>query len=283
MRAVKLAFSPRWLGYLALAVAFALVSGVFGVWQWDRREQAVAEIRLIENNYDLAALPIGQVLPDGGEWSDQLRWRPVSMEGQYVVEEQLLVRTRPRQGNVGFNVVVPFVTTDGHVFVIDRGWVPTGETRDEPDFVPPAPVGEIRVEARLFPSEPELTGRSAPPGQVASIALVLIDELSEHNVDQRAYGQLVSETPAPSSRPFPALVPVPDEGPHLSYSIQWFVFGLLGFIAWGYLFVQEYRYGPADKTTKPKKKLNEDELFEDDAYDAIENRLPGGRVRATSD
>jgi cytochrome oxidase assembly protein ShyY1 len=281
MRALKLALSPRWLGYFALAVVFALLSGVFGVWQWDRRGQAVSEIRLVETNYDLPAQPISQVLPAGRDWSDQLRWRPVAMEGSYAVEEQLLVRTRPRQGNVGFNVIVPFVTTGGQVFVIDRGWVPTGETRDEPDFVPPAPEGVVVIEARLFPGEPELPGRSAPEGQVASIALGLIDQLSQHEVDQRAYGQLVSESPASVSRPFPALVPIPDEGPHLSYSIQWFVFGLLGFIAWGYLFAQEYRYGPPEKTTRPKKKRGIDEAFEDDAYDAIEGRVAEEKAKVS--
>lgn len=272
MRALKLALSPRWLGYLALAVAFAVVSAVFGAWQWDRREQAVAEIRLIENNYSQAPVVLHDVLADGTHWSDDLRWRPVVVEGEYLAEEQLLVRTRPRGGQVGFNVLVPLQMSTGDVFVVDRGWIPTGETRDEPDSVPQAPSGSIELVVRLFPGEPTIAGRGAPAGQVPSVSLELIDSMMPYTVDTRAYGQLVSETPAAPQRPLPALMPMPDEGPHLSYSIQWFVFGALGFVAWGYLFVQEYRFGPATAVKKPARRKNLDEEFEDTAIDALSER-----------
>lgn len=272
MRALKQALTPRWLGYLAMAVAFALISAVFGLWQWDRREQAVADIDLIRANYDRPAEPWGAVLPPDQEWEDELQWRQVLLEGEYVPSEQLLARTRPRAGQVGFNVLVPFVTNTGDVVIVDRGWVPTGASRDEPDTIPAPPVGDVDVVVRLFPGEPELEGRGAPEGQVASVALGVIDEVVSGDVDQRAYGQLVSESPSPAVRPLPALIPVPDEGPHLSYSIQWFVFALLGFIAWGYLFVQEYRYGPAVREKKPARKRSADEEFEDSLLDRSEGR-----------
>lgn len=272
MKALTLAVSPRWLGYLALAIVFAVISSVFGVWQWERREEAVAEIRLIQNNFDQAPAAIADVLPAGAQWDDSVRWRPVTLQGEYVTEEQLLVRTRPRGGQVGFNVLVPLELSAGEVFIVDRGWIPTGETRDQPDFIPPPPSGTVTVVVRLFPGEPEIPGRSAPEGQVPSVALGLIDGLLDHSVDTRAYGQLVSENPAPPTRPLAALTPVPDEGPHLSYSIQWFVFAALGFVAWGYLFVQEYRFGPAERNKKPGKKRSEDEEFEDSVFDRLETR-----------
>ena len=130
----------------------------------------------------------------------------------------------------------------------------------------------MTVVVRLFASEPELPGRSAPEGQVASIALQQIADLEGIDLDVRAYGQLVSEDPAPVTRPVPALIPVPDEGPHLSYSIQWFVFGALGFIAWGYLFVQEYRYGRSEPAAKRAKRRSADETFEDDLLDRAETK-----------
>ena len=40
--------------------------------------------------------------------------------------------------------------------------------------------------------------------------------------------------------------PYPDEGPHLSYAFQWFVFALLGFIGLGFAVRQEYRAVNAD-------------------------------------
>ena len=47
-------------------------------------------------------------------------------------------------------------------------------------------------------------------------------------------------------RPTAALKPYPDEGPHLSYAFQWFVFALLGFIGLGFALRQEYRAVNAD-------------------------------------
>lgn len=272
MSALRLALSPRWLGYLALAVAFAVVTALFGMWQWDRRDQAVAEITRVQDNYDQEARPLEEVLPPGSPWSEDLTWLPVVVRGEYLPEHQLLVRTRPRAGQVGFNVVIPLRDAAGSMFLVDRGWVPTGATCDAPDSIPEPPSGPVTVVVRLFGSEPELPGRSAPEGQVASIALQQIADLEGIDLDVRAYGQLVSEDPAPVTRPVPALIPVPDEGPHLSYSIQWFVFGALGFIAWGYLFVQEYRYGRSEPAAKRAKRRSADETFEDDLLDRAETK-----------
>jgi cytochrome oxidase assembly protein ShyY1 len=41
---------------------------------------------------------------------------------------------------------------------------------------------------------------------------------------------VMSEDPAPAESPLPAFKPVQDEGPHLSYALQWIVFGLMAFV-----------------------------------------------------
>ncbi len=46
---LRLLLTRRWLGYLALTVAFAVVASLFGMWQWDRRGQAVAAIEKVDN------------------------------------------------------------------------------------------------------------------------------------------------------------------------------------------------------------------------------------------
>ena len=235
------AMTTKWLGGLGVALLFAGVTTVFGLWQWDRRGQAVQEIERIETNFDQTPVGFGSLLPEGVEWSDELRWRPVEVSGRYVTEEQLLVRTRPRSGSVGFEVVVPFVATTGEVVLVNRGWVPTGEEQDAPDRVPAAPEGTVTVTGRLLPGEPEIAGRTAPEGQLATINLAQVADITGRGVDERAYLSLIAESPPVS--PTPVLQPRPalDEGPHLSYTFQWFLFGLLGFIAWGYLVREDYR------------------------------------------
>ena len=106
--------------------------------------------------------------------------------------------------------------------------------------MPPPPTGEVTVVARLKAGEPTVLGRSAPDGQVATINLPEIAGLLDEPTYTGAYGLLVSEDPA-VDRPTAATKPYPDEGPHLSYAFQWFVFALLGFVGLGFAVRQEYR------------------------------------------
>ena len=241
----RFAFTRRWAGYLALTVVFAIVCVSLGFWQLARRAEARAEIDRVESNWDSAPVPIGDVLPELDSFDADDKWMPVELTGRYLVDEQLLARNRPLNDTTGFEVLVPFELADGTVFIVDRGWVPTGNDQDAPDGVPPPPTGEVTVVARLKAGEPTVIGRSAPDGQVATINLPEIAALLDEPTYTGAYGLLASEDPE-VARPVAATKPYPDEGPHLSYAFQWFVFALLGFIGLGFAVRQEYRAVNAD-------------------------------------
>lgn len=238
--------SARWAGYLALVVVFAVACSLLSSWQLARRAEAEAAIAKIDANYDSPPVALGSLLPTLGSFEDSQEWSQVELHGSYLSDEQILVRTRPLGGNPGFEVLVPFRLDDGSVFVVDRGWVPVGNTQDAPDAVPAAPDGPVTVVARLKPGEPELPGRTAPAGQIATIELHDIAGRIGEPTYTGAYGLLVSESPAPAERPTALPKPARDEGPHLSYAFQWVVFALLGFIGLGWAIRQEYRVVNAD-------------------------------------
>lgn len=238
--------SARWAGYLALVVVFAVACSLLSSWQLARRAEAEAAIAKIDANYDSPPVALGSLLPTLGSFEDSQEWSQVELHGDYLSDEQILVRTRPLGGNPGFEVLVPFRLDDGSVFVVDRGWVPVGNTQDAPDAVPAAPDGPVTVIARLKPGEPELPGRTAPAGQIATIELHDIAERIGEPTYTGAYGLMVSESPAPAERPTALPKPARDEGPHLSYAFQWVVFALLGFIGLGWAIRQEYRVVNAD-------------------------------------
>lgn len=225
----------RWGGYLALVVVFATVCGLLSWWQWARREEALDRIAVIEANYDAEPVPVADVLPDPDVEDVEAQWTPVLLVGDYVEDEQLVVRNRPYGAAAGFEVLVPFRTADGTLWIVDRGWVPVGSSPDAPDAVPAPPSGEVTVVVRLRAGEATIPGRSAPEGQVATIHLPTIAELLGDDVATGMYGQLAAEDPAPASAPLPAVPPEVDEGPHLSYALQWIAFGVLAFVAliWG--------------------------------------------------
>ncbi len=220
----------RWGGYVALTVVFAVVCGLLSWWQWSRRVDAVDEIAKIDANYDATPAALDDLLPELDAADDSAEWRPVVMTGEYLTDEQLLVRNRPRNSAAGFEVLVPLLLADGTVFVVDRGWVPAGSTPEAPESVPAAPSGEVTVVVRLKPGEPEIPGRGAPEGQLATVRLPDVAALVDAPTYTGMYGLLVAEDPAPAESPLPAFRPTEDEGPHLSYALQWIAFGIMAFV-----------------------------------------------------
>ena len=241
MNGWSFAISKRWFGYLALVVIFAIGCSLLAMWQLARRDDARAEIDRVEANWESAPRPIDEVLPTLDSFDPDTKWTPVVLNGEYLSDEQVLARGRPRDGNPGFEVLVPFRLDDGTVFIVDRGWIPVGNTGDTPEAVPAAPAGRVTVVARLKAGEPVVAGRSAPEGQIATVHLPDLAERVGEPVYTGAYGLVASEDPAPATAPLQQVKPTPDEGPHLSYAFQWFVFGIMALGALVWAVRQEYR------------------------------------------
>jgi cytochrome oxidase assembly protein ShyY1 len=262
----------RWGAYLALTLVFAVACGLLSWWQWARRSDAVDEIQRIERNYDAEPRPVADVLGDFDAWADDDEWTPVVLQGEYLRDEQILVRNRVRGGQPGFEQLVPLRADDGSVFVVDRGWLPLGDGENAtPESVPQPPTGEVTVVARLRQAEPGLPGRSAPEGQLPSIDVAtMIDDLGEPGFTG-AYGLLASEDPAVTDMPFAAVRPQEDEGPHLSYALQWIAFGVLAFIGLFWAWRRELRIAalPADEqaAARAPKRQHEDADVEDAILD----------------
>lgn len=232
----------RWGAYLALVLVFAVTCGLLSWWQWARRAETISQENLVTANYKAAPVAVGSLLPSLNSWKAGEEWLSVELHGHYLRDEQLLARNRPYNANPGFEVLVPFQLDDGTVFVVDRGWLSIGDTQDAPNVIPAAPSGDVTVVARLQQSEPVLPGRTAPRGQVPSINLPTIAKLAgTAKTYTGAYGLLATETPAAATRPRAVEEPVPDEGPHLSYAIQWIAFGLLAFFGLFWAFRRERR------------------------------------------
>lgn len=274
----------RWSGYLAFVVIFAIACVLLAEWQLARREEAVQANNKVVANYDSIPAPLDSELPDLESFSPSQEWRQVQLDGSYLSDEQILVRTRPFRGSPGFEVLVPLMLSDGSVFIVDRGWVPVGTAQDTPDRVPAPPAEAVTVVVRLKPGEQGVPGRSAPEGQVATIELELIQKMLNKPTYTGAYGLMVSEDPPPAERPQALPKPAIDEGPHLSYAFQWIVFGLLAFVALAWAVRQEYRVINADHPVERKRakererraraRAPSDADVEDAIVDHIEARQP---------
>ena len=260
----------RWGAYLALVLVFAIACALLSWWQWARRAETISEGQLVTSNYEATPVSVDSLLGGYRAWHPGEEWRPVTLHGRYLSDEQLLARNRPYNANPGFEVLVPLRLDDGSIFIVDRGWLSIGSTQDTPDTIPPAPSGEVTVIARLQQSEADLPGRTAPRGQVASIHLPTIAKLvGSAKTYTGAYGLLASEKPAPATRPRAVEEPVPDEGPHLSYAIQWIAFGVLAFAGLFWAYRRERRINALPVEERAAARAPKQRNADTDAEDAV--------------
>lgn len=264
----------RWSVYVLIAIGFAVGCAFLSNWQFERNENRAEQIALVEKNYDADPVPLDELVGPDGELDPGDVWHPVVLTGEYLPEEELLVRNRPHGGTSAFEVLVPFQDSDGRILIVDRGWVPPGDG-DSPDAVPAPPSGEVEVIVRLRPGEQApASGRGAPEGQVPTIDLAAIAELVDGDLITSAYGQIVSEDPAGEGALGTFDSPTDDPGPHLSYAIQWILFALMGFIFIGYIIrteIAKHREeleGAPAPSTKPRRR-DRDADVEDELLDAL--------------
>ena len=266
----------RWSIYVALAVLFAIGCAFLANWQFSRNEGRSAQLALVETNYDAPAVPLEELITGVDDFAPGDEWRQVQLSGEYLIDEQVLVRNRPHGGTAAYEVLTPLLLEDGRVFVVNRGWIRPGDSGSEPGAVPDAPTGTVTVIVRLRPGEMiPASGRSAPDGQVPAIHLPLIAEETGEQTIISAYGRMVSEDPAPADRPTALESPSEDPGPHLSYAIQWILFAIMGFAFIVYVIRSEVRHAREDRAglpPRPKRRRDRDADDEDALLDAVSTR-----------
>jgi cytochrome oxidase assembly protein ShyY1 len=88
----------------------------------------------------------------------------------------------------------------------------------------------VTVVARVQGSEPAKPAQ-LPAGQVLRLNVPSLAKALPYPV-YGDYADLVSETPTPASAPTPLPPPTLDNGPHLSYAMQWYSFGVVAIVGW---------------------------------------------------
>ncbi len=259
----------RWAPWLSLVVVFAIATTLLSWWQFARREERVEKINQVIENYESKPMELGAVswLEVGnGLRADE--WRPVTLSGNYLPELAILVRNRPLNGSPGFLQLVPFRTGDGQVLVIERGWLPAGSDIKEP-LTNPLPSSEpVQLLVRLRQGEAD-SGKQSVQGRLDTIDLLEYSQLHpELNLETRFYGRLATETPGSAEAPIPQPRPSLNEGNHLSYALQWLLFGMMAFGAFFWAYRNDKRLqleeqGLIPKRTQKRTQASDDAAFED--------------------
>lgn len=223
---------PKWIAFHLLVFGSIALMIWLAFWQLDRLDQRRAFNDLVSQQLDRPPVPLDQLLADAGDDPDSIEWRQTIVTGRYL-PEQILWFNRSQDGIAGDNVLTALVTeNETTTVVVNRGFVPLGAD------VPAAPTIETELLARVrIPQERqrgELTDASDAavvtevrridlgqlaaqlPGEVAPVYLDLID----------------ANPPIGPNDPAPVPAPTLDEGPHLSYAVQWFIFAACVLAGW---------------------------------------------------
>ena len=222
----------RWVGVAVLL----LVSGVcarLGVWQLSRLHQRrVVNAAILRSR---AEPPISLDAP-GSRDSASLAYRRVTATGRYDRGRELVLRGQAYMGTPGVYVVTPLRLQESDTaLLVLRGFVPAADA--------------VRADLRALdePGELSVTGLAQPIGSGGGQPLVVEGSSTWARLDLPALrGTLpypilpvaLLQTPDSALPRYPRRLDAPevDDGPHLNYAVQWFLFSVMG-IAFGLVVV----------------------------------------------
>ncbi len=236
-------FRPRWIAFHLLVIAAIIAMINLGFWQLRRLDERRDFNEQVSTRVDLPPEPIDEIVTSTTD-PDAVEWRSVRARGTYLPDEQFVVVNRSQSGRAGDLVVTPLELDDGRILLVERGFVPL-----DTDSVA-APTGDVEIVGRLRPSQERRRGQLSDPaeGELAEVQRIDIDRLAGQLPGPVVpmYAELVSSTPAENG-PFPEPIEVPelDEGPHLSYAVQWFIFAVCVAVGW----VLAVRHSLSSRTT----------------------------------
>ena len=232
-----------------LALGFVALTTSLGFWQLRRLAQRRAQNAEVIARLADPPVAVRQLTHD----SAALHYRRVTLHGVLDYAHEIKVTDRSRDGSPGVNIVTPLriAGTDTAVLV-NRGWVyaPDGATVDltpwrEPDSLTGS--GYARPLFKPFPGSPVLPTRSDAFRWLDLAALrsripyPLYPFVIVLDGDNTPHGQIPPRIPPPPL----------DEGPHMSYAIQWFSFAIIAVVGM-FFFLRVVPERPRDGDVSPE-------------------------------
>jgi cytochrome oxidase assembly protein ShyY1 len=242
MSRYRWALRPGWIASHLFVLACIVTFINLGFWQLRRLDERKAHNALIQSRETMVPVAIESLLGPGATQSqiDDNEFREVTVTGTYLPDDQVLIRNQTQDGAPGYYVATPIELANGDAVVVNRGWIPiqTGDDlaaakRSPADdgFAPPS--GRVTVTGLVAETDVQQgLAASDPPGtdKLPAMARIDVPRIQQGLGDQRllpVYVNLQTQAPAQGVLPQALPAPVLDEGPHLNYAGQWFIFATL--------------------------------------------------------
>lgn len=216
---------PRYAVLGLVAVLAALACLRLGLWQLHRYEARQDRAEQVRTTADQAPVPLAEAYADGREPAAYSR---LTARGRFDADRQVLLRYRPQDGRAGYHVLVPLVTDGDRALLVDRGFLPSDGPGASLPEAPVPPPGVVEVSGWVRASEDGL-GFDEDSRTVRRVDLGgLADVLDTPLLPQ--WLALQEEEPPVATPLEPLDAPNTGLGPHLSYAVQWWLFGVVGIV-----------------------------------------------------
>ena len=219
--------------FLLLFVISLLIT--LGFWQLQRLEWKNALLSKIEDNYNNITIDFPFL-----ESSSQFEYMKSNIDGNYLSEKLMFFYRSNLNGDSGFNVVIPFKTTEGIIVYVDNGWIPFKNKENlDIDFINKSKVYSLsgalifKKDRKYFTPENDYNENIWYLLNTDEMDSVL--DLSSSNyilklIDQNYFEEFLIE-----------FNPTNIKNNHLQYAVTWFLMALFISIFYIYLIKQQVR------------------------------------------
>lgn len=220
------------IGLHVLTIILVVTMVLLGFWQLRRHEDRAAFNDAVRaRSSDAPRSPDDLLALDTDP--RMLEWYTLVASGTYLPDGDFLLVNRSQDGRAGVDPVSTLRLDDGRLLLVNRGFVPLSID------VPPAPTGRIDVVGRVRASEERRRGRlsNSATGTLFEVQQIDIARLAEQLPGEvlPIYVDLLASNPPESAQLSRVATPQLTLGPHLSYTVQWFIFAGCAAVAWMFI------------------------------------------------
>lgn len=219
---------PKWIGFHLLCIAAIVVMVNLAFWQLRRLDERQSLNDRVAAQTTAPVVPLADLSLRN---PDAVEYRQVEATGTYVGVQFQIVNLS-QAGTTGSDPVNALQLADGSLILVNRGFLAF-----DADVTAP-PSGEVRIVGRLRPSQSGGTDQRDDDDtpEIVEIRRIDLVEIAKQFDAEVApmYVELIESFPADSPKLLPVPLPAASSGPHLSYTIQWFIFSVCVAIGWAF-------------------------------------------------
>jgi cytochrome oxidase assembly protein ShyY1 len=233
---------PKWVAAHLLTLLLLTTFIWAGFWQFGRHQDRGQRNEAVLNRATAPMLSAQDLFGP----SEDIEFREAQLEGTWSTDDAVLIRNRSHQQAAGCHLAAPLATSELEGVLVVIGWIHEAECQAKIQAAPAGPVS-LTGRIRLSQTRGAIGASDRSTGVLRTLARTDVARVDQqvNLVLAPVYVELIQSTP-PIERAIPVDRPPTDVGPHLGYSVQWFLFFGVGAVGYPLVLRRQARRGEAE-------------------------------------